>query len=77
MEAGFLLEEFAGVGPFERVGHGGVVVGDELAELGFQFGHRFDSSSATDLKLLPRRHFRGRMPKKISIWFSHELCLGR
>ena len=67
--AAFLLEGFAGVGPVEGMGHGRVVVDDERSDL--------DSSSGTEVKLPPRRHFRWRMPKKISIWLSHELCFGR
>ena len=40
MGAAFLLEGFAGVGPVERMGHGRVVVGDELTNLGLEFEHR-------------------------------------
>lgn len=38
--AAAFLEGFAGVGPVEGVGHRGVVVGDELSELGLEFWHR-------------------------------------
>ena len=45
------LEGLAGVGPVEGVGHRGVVVGDELSELGLEFGHRREVAPAQALAL--------------------------
>ena len=39
MGSASLLEGFAGVCPVEGMGHGRIVVGDELSDLEFEFGH--------------------------------------
>ena len=49
MGAASLLEGLAGVGPVEGVGHGRVVVDDELSELGLEVGHRGEVVAAQAL----------------------------
>ena len=51
MGAASLLEGLSGVGPVEGVGHGRVVVGDELAELGLEVGHRGEVAAAEALSM--------------------------
>ena len=51
MRSAVFLQRFSGVGPVERVRHRGVVVGDELSELRFQFGHRFEVAAAQTFSL--------------------------
>jgi hypothetical protein len=57
MGAASLLEGFAGVGPVEGMGHGRVVVGDELSELGFEFGHRGEIPAAQAFSVHPERAY--------------------
>jgi hypothetical protein len=51
MGATSLLEGFPSVGPVEGVGHGRVVVGDELSELGLEDGHRGEVAATEALSL--------------------------
>jgi len=51
MGAASLLERLSGVGPVEGVGHGRVVVGDELSELGLEVGHRGEVAAAQALSM--------------------------
>ena len=51
MGAAALWEGLAGVGPVEGVGHGRVVVGNELSELGLEVGHRGEVAAAQALSV--------------------------
>ena len=51
MGAVSLLERFAGVGPVEGMGHGRVVVGDELSDLRFEVSHRGEVPAAQAFSL--------------------------
>ena len=51
MGAVAFLERLARVSPIEGVGHGRVVVDDELSELGFEGGHRGKVAAAQALSL--------------------------
>src|SRR4051794_32101489 len=49
MGAASLLEGLAGISPVEGMGHGRVVVGDELSELGLELEHRGEVAAAQAL----------------------------
>ena len=55
-------------GPAERLGHGFVEIGDE--QLDFRTQGAFAGEIAAAKKLSPR------MENQISIWLSHDACLG-
>jgi alanine racemase len=61
-------ERFCFHGPAEGFGHGSVEVGDELFDFGAQCVLAGEIAAA--------RSFRTRMENQISIWLSHEACLG-
>ena len=47
----FLLDRFSSVGPFEGVGHRGVVIGHERSEFRFEVGHRGKVSTPQTLAM--------------------------
>ena len=49
--AAVFLQGPAGVGPIERMGHGEVVIRQELTELGFQFQHRGEATATQTFSL--------------------------
>ena len=49
--AASLLEGLSGVGPVEGVGHGRVVIGDELSKLGLKVRHRGEVAAAQALSM--------------------------